>query len=697
MAQYQDLLIEIGTEELPPTALLGLATAFRERLLGRLDEQRLAHGEAQVFATPRRLALIIGDVAVQQPDQTSVRRGPALTAAFDAQGAPTKAALGFARSCGVTVEALAREQTDKGVWLVHHEQITGASTQTLLPGLIERALGDLPIPKRMRWGNGDEEFIRPVHWVCVLLGHEPVAGRVLGIPIGNQSRGHRFHRPEPLTIVAPAVYLEALRGAWVEPDFTARRNRIVEQVEALATTVAGRPALSDALLEEVTALCEWPVAMLASFDPAYLAVPPEVLIETMQKHQKYVALLDADGQLLPRFIFISNIESRSPEAVRAGNERVIRPRFADARFFWEQDQKTPLGQRVEALAGLLFQHQLGNMHEKASRLATLAGQIARELAIASDHAERAALLAKCDLVTQMVGEFPSLQGIMGRYYAAAAGEDPAVVAAIAEHYLPRQAGDDLPASPYGQVIALADRLDTLVGIFAIGQRPTGVKDPYGLRRAAIGVLRILIETPLPLDLRMLLTAAAAAYPPGLAAPAAVDAVFDYMMERLKGYYGERGIGPDVVAAVLAVAPTRPADIDQRIAAVQAFSALPEAAALAAANKRTRNILRKAAEGEAAAVTMIEPAQLVEPAEQALAERIAVLEQAIIPLLAAQQYREVLRTLAGLRPEVDAFFDAVMVMAEDPAVRRNRLAILHALQRLFLGVADIALLQRAGEP
>ncbi|TVQ88004.1 MAG: glycine--tRNA ligase subunit beta [Chromatiaceae bacterium] len=699
MAQYQDLLIEIGTEELPPTALLGLSTAFHELLLARLDEQRLAHGEARAFATPRRLALIVSDVAVQQPDQTSLRRGPALAAAFDASGAPTKAALGFARSCGVEVAALEREETAKGTWLVHRQHTAGTSTQTLLPVLIERALGDLPIPKRMRWGDRDEEFIRPVHWVCVLLGHETVPGQVLGIPIGNQSRGHRFHQPEPLTIVAPAVYLEALREARVEPDFAARRTRIVEQVEQLAATVGGRPALSDDLLDEVTALCEWPVAMLAGFDAAYLAVPPEVLIETMQKNQKYVALLDVDGHLLPRFIFISNIESRTPEAVRAGNERVIRPRFADAKFFWEQDLKTPLAERVEALAGLLFQQQLGSMREKAGRLAVLARAIALELGIDGDLAERAAMLAKCDLMTQMVGEFPSLQGIMGRYYAARAGEKPAVVAAMEEHYLPRQAGDRLPASPCGQAIALADRLDTLVGIFAIGQRPTGVKDPYGLRRAAIGVLRILIETPLPLDLRALLAAASDAYPSGLAPAAGVDAVFDYIMERLKGYYGERGIGQDVVAAVLAVDPTRPADIDRRIAAVQAFTALPEADALAAANKRIRNILRQAAEAEIApttAVTGIDSTALTEPAERALAQRVKALEHEIAPLLAAQQYTEVLSALAGLRGEVDAFFDAVMVMAEDAAVRRNRLAILQALQTLFLGVADIALLQRASE-
>jgi glycyl-tRNA synthetase beta chain len=692
---YQDLLVEIGTEELPPRALGTLSAAFREALLRRLSEARLESGSAKVYASPRRLAVIVSRVRLVQPDETQVRRGPAIAAAFDAEGKPTKAALGFAQSCGVTVEALGREETEKGAWLRHEHAVRGARAVDLLPTLVEQALSDLPIPKRMRWGSSSVEFVRPVHWVCMLLGAEPVPGKVLGLPIDRLTRGHRFHHPEPLSIGEPADYLETLRGAKVEADMERRRALVRAQVEALATEVGGVAAIDDGVLDEVTALCEWPVAILGRFDAEFLEVPPEVLIETMQANQKYFPVLDPGAKLLPWFITVSNIESREPAQVRAGNERVIRPRFADAKFFWQQDRKQPLASRLSALDGIVFQHQLGSLRAKSERLASLSGWIAERIGGDPAQAERAARLAKCDLVTQMVGEFGSLQGVMGRYYAEHDGEDSAVAAAIEQHYWPRHAGDRLPEGQIGCAVAVADRLDTLVGIFAIGQRPTGVKDPYGLRRAAIGVLRILIETPLELDLKALIARAAAGYEGGaVEARGAIDAVLDYCLERLRGYYtdavSERTADADVVAAVLAIGCTEPVDIDRRIRAVQAFRGQAAAASLAAANKRTRNILRKASADEIGEV--IHPQRLEQESERALVEQIDAIGGAVERHQRARDYGAALEALSGLRETLDRFFDEVMVMAEEPEVRSNRLAILRRLEQLFLGVADISLLQ-----
>ena len=694
MEQKQDLLIEIGTEELPPTALKRLSEAFREGLSRQLAEHELGHGDIVSFATPRRLALLVRDAALQQPDRETLRRGPALAAAFDASGTPTKAALGFARSCGVEVADLAREETPKGTWLIHRQQVKGQAISALLPRLVSSALEQLPIPKRMRWGSGEEEFVRPLHWVCVLCGEQPIDGRILGVDIGNRSRGHRFHHPESVTIASPDAYAETLRAAHVEPSLDIRRERIEEQVARLAASIEGRASMPEALLDEVAALCEWPVALLGGFDQRFLEIPPEVLIETMQKNQKYFPVFGADGALLPYFITVSNIESREPELVRAGNERVIRPRFSDAMFFWEQDRKRPLAERQAALGQVIFQHQLGSVLAKTERVGRLAREIAVQLGYDADLVERAALLGKCDLVTLMVGEFASLQGVMGRYYARHDGEHACVVAAMEEQYLPRHAGDQLPQSDCGRALALADKLDSLIGIFAIGQRPTGVKDPYGLRRAAIGVVRILIETPLPLDLKALLSSAAEAYGDGIEAVGAVDAVFAYVAERLPGYYGDQGLGGDVIDAVLATGSTIPADIDRRIAAVAAFRELEAADALAAANKRIRNILKKAplrADADSAVEQVVSSA-LVEPAERRLAERISAMRAIIEPLLAAKDYTGVLRTLADLRADVDAFFDGVMVMVDDPELRANRIAILRGLETLFLTVADISRLQ-----
>jgi len=689
----EDLLVEIGTEELPPGALSSLSEAFRDQLAAQLDAHRIDHGDARAFATPRRLAVLVDAVAPTQRDDVQSRRGPALAAAFNVAGEPTKAALGFARSCGVPVEALEREETDKGSWLSYRHRRAGQDTGTLLPGLIEAALAALPIPKRMRWGVGEAEFVRPVHWVCVLLGSEPLPGRVLGVEIRGDSRGHRFHHPEAVPIEHPSRYGDALRHAWVDVDFGARRASIRGQVEQLARKAGGTALIPDALLDEVTALCEWPAALLGSFDEDFLVVPPEVLIETMQKNQKYFPVLDQQGRLVARFIAVSNIESRQPDLVRAGNERVIRPRFADAKFFWEQDLKHPLAARLDALDTIVFQHKLGTLRAKSERIAALARHIARLLGDDPALAERAGLLAKCDLTTLMVGEFPSLQGVMGRYYAAHAGEDACVVHAMDQHYLPRHANDRLPADPCGRAVALADRLDSLIGIFAIGQRPTGVKDPYGLRRAAIAVLRILIETPLTLDLHALLRRAADEYRGAIDTDDSVDAVFAYAMERINGYFGERGSAGDSVAAVLAVGSTIPSDIARRIAAVEAFRALPEAASLAAANKRIRNILRKAAPEDVGASVM--PEQLQQQSERELAGAMQQARQAIAPLAAIDDYSGIMQTLAGLRPQVDHFFDDVMVMTDEIELRRNRLALLMELEGLFTGVADISLLHQTG--
>lgn len=687
MAEQLDLLVEIGTEELPPKALRALSEAFASGLGEQLRDKGIAFGAIEPYATPRRLALLVQGLATRQPDQVTVRRGPALRAAFGADGAPTQAALGFAGSCGVAVEALDREESDKGSWLAFRQTTEGGVTSDLLAPMVEAALARLPIPKRMRWGAGEAEFVRPIQWVCLVFGREGVPGSVLGVRADRFTRGHRFHAPGPFVVEEAAAWPALLRAEGrVEPSFDARKAMIRQQVEALAARCGGRVIMDEDLLEEVTALCEWPSALEGSFEERFLAVPPEVLIETMQANQKYFPVLGADGALLPRFITVSNIESRDPAQVRAGNERVIRPRFADAAFFWGQDRRQPLEAYRGRLETVVFQEQLGTLADKSARVAQISRHLAGVLGLDEDLAARSALLAKCDLVTHMIFEFPSLQGVMGRYYAEASGEHACVCAALEEQYLPRFAGDRLPASDCGRVLAVAEKLDTLVGIFAIGQRPTGVKDPYALRRAAIGLLRILIETPLHLDLRELLDFAAAELRAKVDAQAAAGEVLDYVLERLKGYYQEQSVGPDAVEAVLATGVTVPSDIHRRVLAVEQFRNLPEAAALTAANKRIRNILRKTDETPQ---TPPDPAVLTEEVERRLALGVAAMADAVAPSLDTWDYEGVLRQLAGLRGDVDAFFDGVMVMADDPTLRRNRLALLRSVEDLFLRVADIS--------
>ena len=690
MTEAADLLVEIGTEELPPNALRRMSEVFRDALDALLDEHHLLHGNCKAYATPRRLAVMIRDVPLQQPDRENTRRGPALKAAFDADGKPTKPAEGFARSCGVSVEDLDRLETDKGAWLVWHSTEPGKSCAELLPDLVEQALKALPVPKRMRWGDSDQEFVRPVHWVVLMLGNEVVPARIMGHTCTRDSRGHRFHHNENIRIESPAAYAATLeREGMVIADMDQRRESIRVQVSEAGKASGGSAVIDAELLEEVTALVEWPVAITGGFDERFLEVPPEALISSMQDHQKFFPVRDGNGSLMPKFITVANIVSRDPLQVQSGNERVIRPRLEDAMFFWTQDRKESLESRVPQLDRMTFQQQLGSLGDKQHRVTELAAHIAETLGFDTVLARRAGILCKCDLLTSMVYEFPELQGTMGRYYALHDGEDPAVAAALDEQYQPRFAGDELPASPIGQALALAERIDTLVGIFAIGQSPTGDKDPFALRRAALGVLRIIIERQLELDLHELLLEAAGLFERKLAAESAVGDLFDFMMGRLRNWYTDAGYDVHVFEAVRARQPTRPLDFDQRMQAVRAFNTMPEAETLAAANKRIRNILRKS---EVSVPEQLSEALLREPAEQALAAAIDTQSAAVRPMFEQRAYTEALRSLAALQKPVDRFFDDVMVMTDDHALRDNRLALLQGLASLFLEVADISLLQ-----
>jgi glycyl-tRNA synthetase beta chain len=695
-----DFLVEIGTEELPPKSLLPLAEAFRDGLAAGLDAAGLSHGGALAYATPRRLAVLVRRLLDQQPDQRVERRGPPVSAAYDAAGQPTKAAYAFAASCGIDVKEIQRRSDAKGEFLFCKLTRPGAKTAALLPGIVQQALAALPIARRMRWGTGEVEFVRPVHWVVMLHGDEVVPGEILGLPAGRVTRGHRFHAPKPVALRSPGVYLSSLeRRGYVVADFEARRERIRTGVAAAAEAEGGLAVIDPAVLDEVTALVEWPMPIAGHFDPRYLELPPEVLVSTLQGHQRYFPVRAKDGQLLPLFIAVANIESRDPAQVRAGNERVVRPRLADAAFFYETDRKTTLAARQAALGSVTFQARLGSLADKSARVVELAGQIARITGEDPAHAQRAAQLAKCDLLTAMVGEFPELQGVMGRYYALHDGEPDAVAAALAEQYLPRFAGDALPATGAGLALAIGDKLDTIAGIFAIGQKPTGAKDPFGLRRAALGVLRILIETGVALDLRGLIDAAldlvrgdlvrhaddkaATKLPESLA-----EEIYDYMMERLRAWYLESGAGitTEMFDAVFDTRPASPLDFDDRLRALATFLKLPEAASLTAANKRISNILRKAG---AQPNPRVDPGLLTDPEERRLATEVEALRQDVERCVTSRRYGEALTRLAALRPAVDAFFDKVLVMADDVRVRANRLALLAALQRLFLHTANLA--------
>ena len=688
--QTRDLLIELGTEELPPKALQTLSRSLLDGLLQRLEEAGLAPQSSQAFATPRRLALRLSALPERQQDREVEKRGPALAAAFDAQGKPTRAAEGFARSCGVSVDQLQRRKTDKGEWLYFVQQQAGQALVDLLPEMLESALDALPIPKRMRWGDGDAEFVRPVHWLVMLLDDRVVPARVLGLESGRETRGHRFHAPQAIALADASEYETRLESEGrVVPGFAARRERIREQVETEAARLGGELRIDDALLDEVTALVEWPVAVSGRFDEGFLEVPAEALVMTMQDNQKYFALFDDQGGLLPRFITVANIESRDPQQVVHGNERVIRPRFADARFFYDQDRKTPLSARLQSLETVVFQQQLGSLADKTLRIRRLAGAVADAAGTDRLLAERAAELCKCDLMTDMVGEFPKLQGVMGRYYALHDGEPEEVALAIEQHYWPRHAGDATPRVAAGQCVALADRVDTLLGIFAIGQKPSGVKDPFGLRRAALGVIRIIIEHDLPVDLAWLLDEAAQALADRVDAMEVRDQVLDYVFERLKGYYADQGVRGDVVEAVLARRPTRLSDLDRRVRAVGEFLRHDAAEALAAANKRIGNILKKV---EFEPPKEIDCSLFSEAAEERLFEKLVAVEKSALARFEEGDYLAGLEELAELRPAVDSFFDDVMVMSDREEQKRNRVALLARLRAVFLRVADLSRIQ-----
>jgi glycyl-tRNA synthetase beta chain len=690
MSERRDLLIEIGTEELPPKALRRLSLAFADAMHTEFNAAGLRAETIQAYAAPRRLALLIKALAVAQADRENMRRGPALAAAFDDEGCPTQAAIGFAGSCGVEVEALDRLETQKGSWLAFRVLEKGQATANLIPEMIRKALAALPIPKRMRWGNRDDEFVRPVHWVVLLFGDEVIDAEILGVRTGRTTHGHRFHHPAPIYLAEPEAYLPLLETeGHVLADYNSRREAIRAQVIEQARELGGEALIDENLLDEVTALVEWPVAMSGEFDSEFLQVPSEALISSMQDHQKYFPVIDKYGKLLAHFITVANLVSKDPAQIKAGNERVIRPRLADAAFFWNQDRKQTLAQRAEGLRSMVFQHRLGSLFDKQERVARLAGRIA--VLVGADPAlvERAARLCKCDLLTSMVYEFPELQGVMGRYYALHDGEPAAIADAIAQHYLPRFAGDELPAAGTAQALALADRLDSLIGIFAIGQQPSGDKDPFALRRAALGVIRLCVEKALDVDLHELLKAAAATFDNELHSDSAVESVFTYIMDRLRGYYHDQGVSIDLIDAVLATGVRRLLDIDQRIKACQAFRQLPEAESLAAANKRISNILKKT---EQTIPQHVDPARLTDAAEMQLADELEKMNAAVVPLLDAGDYTSALTRLAGLRNSVDAFFDQVMVMVDDEALRANRLALLKNLSALFLRVADLSRLQ-----
>ena len=688
----RDLLIEIGTEELPPKALQRLSDAFTDEIIHGLANAGLETGQVRAYATPRRLAVLIEDVPAAQPDRDVERKGPSLKAAYDADGNPTRAVEGFARSCGVSVDALEQQETDKGTWLVFRATEKGLPLARLVPAIVEQSLAKLPIPKRMRWGDSDVEFVRPVHWVVMMHGEDVIAGEVLGIASSNKTRGHRFHANRDMALANAAEYADRLKSeGYVIADFEQRKQAIHDQVITTADELGGIAVINDDLLAEVTALNEWPVAVAGEFDKEYLGVPAEALIKTMQDNQKYFPVVDADNELKHYFITISNIESKSPEKVKAGNERVIRPRLADAKFFWEQDQKQPLESFGKELDKVVFQAKLGSIGDKTKRVAALAENIASTLGANVEYAQRAAVLSKCDLMTDMVGEFAALQGVMGKRYAQVGGEADEVATALDEQYMPRGASDGTPATVTGQILAISDKLDTLVGIFAIGQKPTGEKDPYALRRASLGILRTIIERELDLDLVQLIDTAAGLFGDKVDAASVTAEVFEFMLERLRAYYLDRNVPIDVFDAVSALKPPRPLDFDKRIKAVSAFRALPEAESLSAANKRVGNILKKAEAGGAEVVNagLFEVQQ-----EETLYNELEALKRKTAPMFDAGDYEAALLQLSVLKKPIDDFFDNVMVMTDNVNVRNNRIALLSKMNTLFMRAADLSRLHQA---
>ncbi|RUL73583.1 glycine--tRNA ligase subunit beta [Dyella choica] len=713
MSAAKSLLVELGTEELPPRALDELGASFLRGICEGLGKRGIAAQleQAMLYVTPRRLAVYVPEVAAAQPEQSIERRGPAVNAAVDAQGQPSKALIGFAQSCGASVEQLQKLETDKGSWFVYRSVKPGQPVADLLPEIVDEALKGLPIPRPMRWADHDYSFVRPVHWLVMLHGSQIVEGEVLGLRSGRQSRGHRFMHPQPVHLADADSYVDALRMAKVLVDPIERRQRVRAEVARVAKETGGTPRLDDALLDEIANLTEWPVAIACAFDREFLSVPPEALVTTMEANQKFVPVFDAQGRLSEHFIGIANIDSKHPGEIRKGYERVIRPRFADAKFFWDEDLKTSLASYQDGLKNVTYQQALGSLWDKSVRVAEIARIIANRVGVDAAMATRAASLAKCDLLTRMVGEFPELQGVMGRYYAQHDRESPEVADALDSVYQPRFAGDTIAAGKVGQVLAIAERVDTLAGIFSVGLKPSGNKDPFALRRAALGLARTLIEGRLEFDHKALFcealellpeTALAAGLKPGKdgKAPtldpgqrrAALAAELnEFVLERLRGYYAEKGYTTEQYEAVLAVTPVSLVDFDRRLRAVVEFGRQPEAASLAGANKRVANILRKQQEehGVQSVREQVDPAHFEEDAERALAQALEAAQTDTAAALGRRDYTAVLARLAQLQAPVDAFFDHVLVNAENPVVRANRLALLGRLKAQFTAIADIA--------
>lgn len=687
MSQVESFLVEVGTEELPPKALKKLSEAFASGIEDGLKEAELSYGEVTIYAAPRRLAVKIDALQTVQDDKVVERKGPAKKAAFDADGNPTKALEGFMRGCGATVEQLVEVETDKGAWMVFNLAQKGMPTESLMPDIVNQSLAKLPIPKRMRWGSSDVEFVRPVHWALMLLGEKVIPATILGHQTSNVTRGHRFHALREIVIASPAEYAARLETeGFVLADFAARSERIRQQVLAVAQSAGGQAVISEELLEEVTALNEWPVAIVGDFDTDFLAVPSEALVSAMAGHQKYFHMVDGNGKLMAKFITISNIESSHPESVKFGNERVIRPRLSDAKFFWDQDRKQPLDHFLPRLKTVVFQQQLGTLFDKVSRLENLTVSIGKPLGVKAEIAERAARLSKCDLMSEMVGEFPELQGVMGRYYALEQKEDQSVADAIDAQYQPRFAGDELPATAVAQSLAIADKLDTITGIFGIGQVPTGDKDPFALRRAALGLVRIMIEKQLDLDLRLLINDSLALHDAVKVSDTLVEEIYDFIIGRLRAYYADQGISAEQFEAVRVCRPAQPLDFAKRIEAVREFSQMSGAESLSAANKRINNLLKKV---DGALPEDVNVSLFEEGAEKQLWEALDALRETVSDQLASHDYVSAIGSLATIRDAVDRFFDDVMVMADDQAVRQNRLALLNQIYQLFLQVADIS--------
>ena len=689
----ENCLVELGTEELPPKALKSLGEAFATQFEAALTQADLSFDSVSWFAAPRRLAVYVSGLAEGQADKVVEKRGPAVSAAFDADGNPTKAAQGWARGNGIDVADAERLVTDKGEWLLHKAHVPGQSVVELLEGLINQAVSKLPIPKPMRWGNYNTQFIRPVHTLCVLYGSEVVNLSVLGLTSGRVVQGHRFHGEGRFELDHADNYASALEQQYVLADFEARKDKVRQQLEDAAQSLSLKPDYNEDLLEEIASLVEWPVVLQAGFDEAFLAVPKEALIYTMKDDQKYVPLLDSDGALSNIFLFVTNIESRDASQVISGNEKVIRPRLADAEFFFNSDKKTTLESRLESLETVLFQKQLGTLKEKSERISALSAFIASQIDATETQAARAGLLAKTDLMSNMVMEFPDVQGVMGKYYALNDGEDAPVAEALYEQYMPRFAGDALPSSGVSASVALADKLDTLVGIFGIGQLPKGDKDPFALRRAAIGVLRIVTELSLPLDLETLVSKAIDVYGDKLTNAETQSQVVDFVLGRFTALLQDQAIAIDVIQAAAARRPTKPADYLARVHAVDKFRALEEAEALAAANKRVANILAKQ-NVEVTDTVNIDESLLAEEAEKALYVELKAAQKEVDIAVPSQDYTRILTALATLRNVIDNFFDNVMVMADDEAVKNNRLALLSLLRQLFLTTADISILAKS---